>query len=202
MNPDVFFNLLDRSDSVRFDSNEGVSHAWQVAKVEVQNAEGQYVEVGGIQNPVIHRARQVTGINIFCMYAFAVSKEMQMDSRNLGFGDVACVIHNSTEFHQRIKNSVLRDGKSLKFGPITYVDRETYHGEMGPFRKFNEFEYQNEYRFALYGGNGQPTRLEIGDIRDVVRLCQADDLPEVLEVYRENFRHFCEGMRPINEKSL
>ena len=43
-------------------------------------------------------------------------------------------------------------------------DKNTYSGEMGAFRKFNDFAYQNEYRIAINFNSLEPQKIYIGSL--------------------------------------
>jgi hypothetical protein len=73
-------------------------------------------------------------------------------------------------------------GKRLLHGPVEYVDKRYHDGQMGPFRKFSEYEYQSEFRFVMVGkksGPRKPIKLSVGNIRDIVMVSSSAQLPEL-----------------------
>ena len=167
LNTDDFFTKVDSSDKVRFDLAEGADHSRQVKEIAIADKNGNYIPIGGLINPVIYRSANKEPINILCMYAYNDKSDDIFDVSNLSFGDEAIIITDLKEFIRRLKNAAKFLGKNLNYGPVTYVNRKTHDGVMGPFRKFDCYKKQNEFRFVLSGGDGDPTILKIGDIRDI-----------------------------------
>jgi len=167
MKPLEYFVRLEE-DVVRSDKSEGADYSIQAKTFEIQDPKtGKYVSVGGIINPIIYRSGIPKGINVFCMYGFPSTESHQIDPRNLAFGNLFVALTDTKEFIERVRHAALREKRALESGRITYVDRATYHGALGPFRKFSEFSYQYEFRLILLGGNGIPLDFAIGDISDI-----------------------------------
>lgn len=167
MNTPTYFSALEAADTVRSDCDEGIHASLQVKELCIADDDGQWIPIGGLINPVIHRTTEAADYNMFCMYTLTEASDEPVDDRNLAFGDTFVVITSAPEFLKRFKAAAVKAGRESAFSVIEYVDRNTYHGPMGPFRKFSSFSYQNEYRMVLQGGNGEPAVLEIGDIRDI-----------------------------------
>jgi hypothetical protein len=167
MNTPGYFKALEAADFVRADSDEGIHSSLQTAEVSVKGENGEWIPIGGLINPVIYRTEEAAAYNMFCMYALQEHIDEPLDDRNIAFGDTFVVIRDADEFLRRVQEAAAKAGRPYHHSLIEYVDRETYHGLMGPFRKFSTFSYQQEFRMVLHGGDGQPTTLEIGDIRDI-----------------------------------
>ncbi|KHJ52718.1 hypothetical protein PZ78_00750 [Vreelandella venusta] len=181
MNTDTYFVTVEKSDVLRADANEGVDETWQFKKISIQDKSGKWVEIGGAQSPLMYRHGDQKSRNILCMYMFTDKADFEFDSRNLDFGDTAVIITDLKEFLRRFKLAADNIGKRLWHGPIQYVDKSYYHGQMGPFRKFSDYEYQSEFRFVLFGESGAPSlsmKFSIGDIRDIARTVPSSLLPE------------------------
>lgn len=177
LNTSVSFGQLDESDIVRFDADDGVVEALQAEGIDIEDEHGNWIPIGGIQNPVLYRSRLSENLNILCLYTITSPQGESFDSRNLCFGDEAIVILNLNTFINRVKLAAKSRMKRVGHGPVEYVDRTTHHGAMGPFRKFNDFKYQNEFRFVFSDGNGQACRLAIGSIRDITTKIRSADIP-------------------------
>lgn len=162
---EYFANLED--DALRSDRNEGADFAMQISELAVQNKRGEFVPIGGIINPIVSRPRKPSGVNVFCMYALSMPGGFPIHARNLDFGDSYVVLTNGQEFLNRVRSAPLPKGRKLHWGLIQYVDRTTYDGPLGPFRKFGDFSYQQEFRLAVSGGDGSKFELAIGDISDI-----------------------------------
>lgn len=178
MNSNEFFTSIDSGDNVRFDQFEGADQCWQVKEISIANTEGQLIPIGGIKNPATYRHSNKDKLNILCMYAYSNQLDDYFDKLNLEFGSRAIIIKNANEFIKRMKAAANLTRKKLYHGPITYV-KNTYHGHMGPFKKFDIFKYQNEFRFALTKGIDVPYIHKIGDIRDITIVCSSQNIPQI-----------------------
>lgn len=181
MNTDKFFSNFDTKDIVRSDTDEDVDESLQVKEFLIQDKNtGQFVPIGGVINPVLHRYGNKDSINIFCVLALLDRSDFIFDEKNLEFGDVAIVIRDAIEFTRRIHDASGKIGRNVIQEPVTYVDKKSYHGQMGPFRKFDSFKYQSEFRYVLTSGRGMPLTLSIGDIRDICYAIPSIDIPKLL----------------------
>lgn len=167
MNTASHFSTFDKTDVVRSDADEGVDEAWQIKEMSVADEKGNWIPIKGIQSPVLYRHNIKRGINIFCMYALPDTSGHVFDNRNLDFGEVGVVITDAKKFVERFRKAALNAGRDAGQGPVEYVEKATHDGAMGPFRKFNSYSYQNEFRFAVDGGDETPLNFPIGDIRDI-----------------------------------
>lgn len=184
MNTDKYFSILDSGDLARSDPDEDVDEAWQIKQISIADSNGNWVPIGGVINPVLHRYGARDHLNIFCMHAIRNTSDYCFHETNLAFGDVAVVIRNAKEFTERFRKAAHLLERNVQHGPVTYVNRSNYHGEIGPFRKFDRYEYQNEFRFVLFGGGGNPMSLPIGDIRDISFVIPASDIPKLHPKYK------------------
>jgi len=117
--------------------------------------------------------------NILCTYMYTDKPGFKFDTRNLGFGDKAVIIKDFNEFVKRVDLAISSVGKRLLHGPVEYVNKSEYHGTMGPFRKFSEYNYQSEFRFVVLGGKAtkpEALQLNIGDIRDITLVLPSKQL--------------------------
>jgi len=93
---------------------------------------------------------------------------LNVGERNFKFGDTFVLILNPIEFLNRVKRAASQREIEIHHKLVEYVDREKYNGPMGPFRKFKEFFYQNEFRILVSPPESQcPYILNIGDISDI-----------------------------------
>ncbi|MEK8046440.1 hypothetical protein [Ideonella margarita] len=184
LNTNVYFGAMDRTDAVRFDPHEGIDESLHVSKVEVQSNEGTWLTIP-IAGPISTRSRTSNGLNVLCMFTVTNKPGDFFDDRNMAFGDRAVVVDNLIEFIARIKKAAVAVGRPVSHRPIEYVDRDLHSGPMGPFRKFSTHGYQNEFRFVLASGNGEPYRLQIGCIRDIAHSIPAAQVPAFWEAMRQ-----------------
>jgi hypothetical protein len=80
---------------------------------------------------------------------------------------MAVLFLDFNEFIRRLTSAAERSGHRVLWGLVDYVDRSTYTGEMGPFRKFSQHSAQEELRIAVMPGTGQPLSLCIGSLNDI-----------------------------------
>jgi hypothetical protein len=167
-NTDKYFSVLDSEDKVRSDPDEDVDESWQIKEISIQdNESGEYIPIGGLINPVKYRYGNRQQFNIFCAYVLLETIDFEIDNRIVEFGDTAIVICNAIEFTKRLHKAANGMGFSVCQQPIEYVDKAKYHGFMGPFRKYETFRYQSEFRYLLSPGNGEPIKLQVADLRDL-----------------------------------
>lgn len=170
MNADSYFTNIESDGFLRADTHEGADEAIQFKEIAIENSEGEFVPIGGAISPMIYRSGNAGGRNILCTYMFTDQPEFKFDTRNLGFGDKAVIIKDFDEFAQRVDLAVSNAGKRLLKGPVEYVNKCEYHGQMGPFRKFSEYSFQSEFRFVVLVDKvtkPEALLLTIGDIRDI-----------------------------------
>jgi len=63
----------------------------------------------------------------------------------------------------------------MAHGPVEYVP-DSHIGDVGPFRKYENFSVQREYRIALAPGTGTVLDLRLGPLRDVAVKCTFEQL--------------------------
>lgn len=177
LNTCSYFSSLDRTDSVRADPNDGLFESRQVSEVAIQDEQGNWIPIGGIINPVTSRNNSFSGLNILCLYAMTDREGDSFDQRNISFGDSAILIMNLPEFLSRVKTAASNQSWGITHAAVEYVKREAHDGYMGPFRKFEELSYQNEFRFVFETGIGKPCRLPVGNLRDITRVVKCDEIP-------------------------
>lgn len=171
-----YFRTLDNQDQVRSDIHEGIDECWQVESVHIEDRDGNWVPIGGIKNPITYQSQNMSKSNILCLYSYTDRSNDFFDEKNLSFGNVAVIIKDLKEFIYRMKRAAEVIDREIYQGPITYVDESTYNGPMGPFKKFSRLQYQNEFRFWVTGGDGNPCYLKIGDIRDIVMVTPSNTI--------------------------
>lgn len=85
------------------------------------------------------------------------------------------LITDAPEFLRRAQRAVDREKLTLKYGSIEYVERESHHGPMGPFRKFSDYKKQSEFRLHPLP-EIEPVRiLDLGSLEDIATMCQASE---------------------------
>jgi hypothetical protein len=104
----------------------------------------------------------------YCMFSVKTpTKYCIIDDRNFAFGDAFIVVLNTQEFMDRVSAAAKSANLQCQCDFIEYFDVEKYSGETGPFRKPASYSYQQEFRFIVYPGSGEPIRLTLGDLSDI-----------------------------------
>lgn len=184
LNTFTYFSGLDQSDLVRSDPHDGASAALQTREVAIQDSAGNWLPIDGIQNPIIYRSNESATLNILCLYTLTDRPDDMFDVRNLSFGNLALFITNASEFVQRVRSAAASSNWQVEHGPVQYIERATHDGHIGPFRKFQEYSYQREFRFIFSTGKRAPCRLEVGCLRDIVRVTSSSEVAAIWTAMR------------------
>lgn len=125
-------------------------------------------------------------INIYCMYALRphIEGAFPVNERNLRFGDHALILINPNEFMRRLESTFKGQKIVAKGGLVEYVN-DKHNGKLGPFRKFDRFSYQYEWRLVCSGGMGEPRKIQIGSIRDISAILPSNDVNKQIKVHVE-----------------
>lgn len=168
MNSLNYFKNLE-GDMLRADKHECASYSEQADGAKLSMKEnGKWLEIGTISGPIVSSDDSDLITNVFCMYALRGSASKSLvDERNLNFGDTYAILTDGDEFLRRVHAAAEKENIVLKQDLVEYVDKATYNGPMGFFRKFSTFAYQSEFRFAVVTGSDAPFSLKIGDISDI-----------------------------------
>lgn len=175
---ELFMNTLKHfqgleDSGLRGDKDEGLSAIYQAngATLSRKNEDGDFVPLGTINDQLEYREKDSVHVNVFCMYALQVEpQKLEINRRNLEFGDTFVILLDIPQFLDRIKEAAKQMEVKVFHGMVDYVDRATHKGPIGPFRKFNEYSYQSEFRIIIPRKSLDPYMLNIGDISDITEL--------------------------------
>jgi hypothetical protein len=176
MNPLPYFWGIEEQ-GVRGDKNDGVASRYN-GKSGLLKIEDNDIEV--IDWELRFPPENAEAINIFCMYALMPATH-PIDERMGEFGDRALVFYNSQELLDRIFSEFKRQRIEAHADIVSYCPR-SYVGEMGPFRKLDNYSWQSEWRLVVYGGGGVPRKIEIGDLSNCSRASSTSDLNASFEI--------------------
>lgn len=177
MNPQGYFAEVE-DDAVRRDPFEGTDRIYPPSGIERLVIKGPCDEAGTIQEIVIpssHLAGPLSvtlttthRYNLFCMYGLqAPLTPPFVDERNFQFGDSFILMLNTQAFLNRACAAIEAAGFGYEARFVSHYDATTHSGETGVFRKPLEFDYQREFRIAVWPGLVEPLQLRIGDLRDI-----------------------------------
>lgn len=111
------------------------------------------------------------------------------------FGDTGLIILDCLEFFKKINAAIYLENKKLYNdaieplgdGLVEYVDKNTYSGRMGLFKKFKGYSHQNEFRIALDVPESlldinDVFKLDIGDISDITKIFKTREFDNIMEI--------------------
>jgi hypothetical protein len=201
MNTAAYFWDLE-GDGVRGDWMDGGDRLLfpdEVANIKVETPDGEYVyEREHLAGPVKLTLAWTASTNIYCMYAFTVPPRVPLvDERNFAFGDSFIFFNDTVAFLDRVERVLAATGRKYRTGLVNYADPEDLRGRRpGVFQKRPQFEYQSEFRIALYGLDATPASimapvcLELGNLEAISTgiqpLSRINELIRVGTVNRRN----------------
>lgn len=169
-----YFRELECSSDGRGDPNEYLSYyGGNGTKVAIKRkGDKEYTQINDVQF-VSMRNNQEEYSHLYCLSSINKSwtykNKLLISSKNFADGkNYAVIIHNFNEFAKRLKAKLVELKVRAKAGYIDYVSRKEYNGEMGCFKKFEEYSYQNEYRIvACLKNDSVPQTIKIGSLKDI-----------------------------------
>jgi hypothetical protein len=185
MNSLNYFRTLE-DDMLRADKHEGASYNLQAdgAILQMEQSE-KWVDVAKIKEQLVWSDGSKDVTNVFCMYAFRESASKNfIDPRNFGLGDAFAMItaKDGDEFFRRINVAAKKENIVLEQELVEYVNKATYDGTMGVFRKFSNFAYQSEFRLSVVTGKDTPFSFRIGDISDISTIGTVAELNKRIKI--------------------
>ena len=159
--------------------------------------------------PVIVSPRRFDHFNLFCMYAgrFELQEVSRDDLQDLKrqldisedferLGEHIVFIKNTTEFVRRVRHAGDQAGYRIYDKLVSYYDPEVGTPPVTSdletiFNKRKEFEYQNEFRFAIdTNSEGRcPITLDVGEIDDIAFYVKTSEIDIQLDVATESDYH-------------
>ena len=159
--------------------------------------------------PVIVSPRWFDHFNLFCMYAgrFELQEVSRDDLQDLKrqldisedferLGEHIVFIKNTTEFVRRVRHAGDQAGYRIYDKLVSYYDPEVGTPPVTSdletiFNKRKEFEYQNEFRFAIdTNSEGRcPITLDVGEIDDIAFYVKTSEIDIQLDVATESDYH-------------
>jgi len=185
MNTLKYFRERETKDILRSDKYEGTIHCKQTDGATLSIKQNDtWLKIGTIQGPILASDGSEENTNVFCMYAFMDNVSEKIDPKNFDFGDTYAILTDGDEFLLRVRKAAEREGLTLRHDLVEYVDRSTYNGVMGVFRKFSEFAYQSEFRISVVSYLKGPYSLRIGDLSDISLTGNLEELNDRIRIKR------------------
>jgi hypothetical protein len=171
-----YFQKLE-GDLFRGDPDEGIWRVSQAAKTkigaQVEDGKDQMSWIGpgeGLIGQIKMGFPDIGEIGISCFSKARLKDEMILVNENMRqLGTHAIAFYNSKIFIERIIAYAKENEFDFQLEKVEYVDRETYSGPMGIFRKFKEYELQNEIRFVIYNMRA-PLTMTLGTFKGISQI--------------------------------
>jgi len=178
-----FWNIED--EELRGDPCDSAIQVIQGPKVTMVMPDGNEATICTDYTARI-RPSKAEKINIFCMYALRplIDGAFPVDEKNQRFGDHALILMNRDEFIHRLASSLKSQMIVGDAELVEYVN-DKYTGKLGPFKKFNKFSYQYEWRLVCYDGPGGPQKIRIGSIRDISVILPTEEVNKQIQIHFE-----------------
>lgn len=111
--------------------------------------------------------------HMYCMssikYDWTLENDLIIDENNFAKDkDYVVVIHDVDKFLNKLECFLAENGYVYLGDHVEYINEKNHYKDMGCFRKFSKYSYQNEWRLALkYRKSKEPIKLSIGSLQDV-----------------------------------
>ena len=126
--------------------------------------------------------------NLFCL--FGIRKErlnLKNNKRSTltwnrqwnGYGSHAVLIYNTQEFLDRVRRALREKSVEHEIAPVEYFFQETHKGFVGPFKKRDTYEWQEEIRVWIPNPKKEPFQFEIGSIEDISMMLKIEEINKV-----------------------
>ena len=160
----------------RFDNDEGMRDVIQGPSMHVE------VSIAGRVVLEDHGGNMIKSFKLWMperknlyIYSLTAVREMgqfPFDSRFEKFGAAAVIVKRPGLFMERLEQAVQTVGRYVRRDLVEYVDSRTHVGEMGAFRKFRRYAFQQEFRIAIEPLviTGDALEIELGPIDDIAQL--------------------------------
>lgn len=174
------------SQPERSDKFEG---AFKIINEEIIDIKCEHPQLGTFNfKPIKGRLAQMINYNNdnYCIFsAYAVTPKLFkdenshiIDSRMSEFGNYAVLIHNPTEFVDRIKIELKESNiEIINCDLIEYIElsqQGTY--DINFFNKTNVLSHQNEFRILIKTLNENPLDIKIGSITNIAILSTTEEI--------------------------
>ena len=169
-NPLSYFRSTEL-DIARSDPRDGIGASYLAGDVVITMGEGKDAHEISESTGLIDRLDiQLHGPepNVFCMHALTEKNfPLIVNERNFQFGDSVAVVADTDKFVERLIAATKAANSELSARLVEYVDKDSYSGALGVFRKLSDFEYQSEYRISFGPGLDIPRIVRLGSLLDI-----------------------------------
>ena len=99
-----------------------------------------------------------------------LAKDFKIDQKVKNFGSHFVMIRDSDKFLELVSKELEKQNIPFKGKLVNYYQKEKINGEITPFDKTTEYEYQKEYRIVLFSNEIKPIIIQIGNLRKIAEI--------------------------------
>lgn len=118
--------------------------------------------------------------NVYCMHTIE-DDGVIINEVNFKRADYALVIYDCGKFINQLEEFNQKNKLNITYRLVEYVDKDTYHGPLGCFRKYKEYEHEKEFRILLEPSEGKTLKLYIGSLQDISIMVQANEVTNIIK---------------------
>ena len=168
MKPLSYFATRER-EPPRSDPDEGMGFCQNAEDATLRmQKQGKWCNIGTLTGGIRVRNKSLDTANLYCLHAMTQRDFGAVFELNLlNYGDSYVLFLDADEFFRRLDKAAGEKGQELLYGLVKYVDRNSYTGPMGVFRKFSEHASDCEFRVVALPGTGHPLSLRLGNLSDI-----------------------------------
>ncbi len=177
MPPIKYFKNI-KENGYKHDKNEGIQTILQANNYTIQYNGITLSKENGLIDQ-IKISNNFDELNkIYCF--FTISERSQRNDliniNNINKNKYFLLFTNLTEFFNHLDNFCLKNKLKMQRCPVEYIDKNNYEGYVGPFKKFMEYKFQNEYRILIENQDEKPLVLKIGNLSNISLIGESKDM--------------------------
>lgn len=180
-NGTIYMNTIGHFKSIeehveRSDVNENITGYFQPGNVKIKYGDRQLKDFVGpitIYDPSLDKFH---ASHIFCMTYLLenyIPREDRkiFDDRMINFGSLTLI--KPTKFLKKMTEALDKLKQESKiynysYGLVEYVSKDTYSGDMNPFRKTDDYAHQQEFRFVVSAvDRSAPLIFKLGNLEGI-----------------------------------
>lgn len=170
-----YFRGLEKSEDGRGDDDEYLdSYYAKGTKLAIKRTtDADFTPIGEVENFKIKDTSLKRYTHLYCMSSinkeWTFNNKFLLQSKNFATDkNYAVIVHDIPSFFKLIQDKFNELKYPMKSGYVEYVSRESYCGKFGCFKKFDEYSYQNEFRFvARFENESVPKIIKLGSLSKV-----------------------------------
>lgn len=204
LNTFAYFKELDYSGDGRADIYEGVTEYYSGEGFDKLNltiffeGEGHTLSRANGTLGVSFTDRPPEFSHLYSMTSIDINWALEhntlIDERNFAKNkDYVVIVYDTVKFLDKLTNYLVINEYTSRRDFIEYIDENSYSGEIGCFRKFSSYSYQNEWRLTLKCHNIlNPIKITLGSLEGIA----------IPPKDKESFydMKFCIGNRALSNK--